>query len=243
MKNNKNKSVKQQGNDTNKNTFKKASYIGAAVLSLAGLMSLFFAFGVTKGSIRLEQNTPVTLPTLAPTPIPATTSVPPAVTERQQPIQTEMPMHEKEQAEPAAARQPLPPALILPVTGDIMVSYSNNAPIKSKTLGDWRTHNALDIQAATGSEVRAAEDGVVEKAYRDQLMGHTIVIAHEGTYKTMYQNLASTEMVQVGEKVTKGQGIAAVGDSAAAEMLDEPHLHFALYCDDAPLNPLDYVAQ
>ncbi len=243
MKNNQNKNSKSKANDVKKNTLKKASYIGAALLSLAGLMSFFFAFGVTKGSIRLEQNTPVTLPTLAPTPAPPAVTAPPAAPKTQQPPQTAIPKAEETETASvvAADRQPEPPKLVLPAEGEISVPYSNGALIKSKTLGDWRTHNAVDIKASTGSEVKAADDGVVEKAYQDKLMGYTIILVHEGTYQTVYQNLASTEMVKEGDKVTRGQCIAAVGDSAAAEMLEETHLHFALLCDAKPLNPLDYV--
>lgn len=223
---------------------KKAPYIGAAIVGIVGLMSLAFVGGISKGSVLLRQNEPVILPTPAPvTPQTQKQRAEQAAPSTPIPIVTPSPAA-AESAAPAVVatdRKPAAPQLILPTNGEILVPFSGERLIKSKTLGDWRTHDGIDIEAATGSEVKAAEGGVVERAFCDKLMGYTIVLAHEGEYKTLYQNLASTEMVTEGETVEQGQCIAAVGDSAAAEMLEKSHLHFALADGETALDPLLYM--
>ena len=38
-------------------------------------------------------------------------------------------------------------AYIMPLSGEIMNPYSNGELVKSKTLGEWRTHDGVDIKA------------------------------------------------------------------------------------------------
>ena len=57
----------------------------------------------------------------------------------------------------------------------------------------------------------------------------------------MYQNLASVNMVEVGMQVTAGQAIGAVGNSAAAELLEESHLHFALLAEESFVDPIPFI--
>jgi len=148
-----------------------------------------------------------------------------------------------EEAEPgyAASAPVTPPKLIMPAAGEIMHPFSGETLVKSKTMGDWRVHSGVDIRASIGDAVYAAADGVIEQAYRDPQMGFTIIVAHGGDYKTLYQNLASVDMVTVGQKVAQGDCIAAVGDSAAAEMLEEAHLHFAMQNGTEFISPTEHM--
>ena len=127
-----------------------------------------------------------------------------------------------------------------PVAGEILRDYAMDTLIYSKTLDEWCTHSGIDIKADKSSVVQASEKGVVESIKNDPRYGLTIIISHDNGFKTVYSNLLTTEFVQEGEEVEKGQTIATVGESASFEVADEPHLHFEMYKDSVTVNPTIY---
>lgn len=48
-------------------------------------------------------------------------------------------------------------------------------------------------------------------------------------------------MVQVGSEVKAGDVISGVGDSGAFESKQQPHLHFELYQDEKPIDPVEIL--
>lgn len=131
--------------------------------------------------------------------------------------------------------------LIMPTDGDILNECSIDKLKKSKTLGDWRTHNGVDIKADMSSAVNAAASGKIVLSEYDTQMGYIVKIAHEGGYETVYANLASNEMAEVGREINAGECLGAVGDSAVFEKLEEGHLHFELKKDGKYINPMEYM--
>lgn len=129
----------------------------------------------------------------------------------------------------------------LPVEGEIIVKHSGNELIYSKTLGDFRKHSGVDIRADMLSKVYSAERGIVKEKKNDAMMGITIVIDHQNGFCSVYSNLSTAEMVEVGQKVEKGTVISGIGDTALSETGEEAHLHFELLKDGAPVNPEDYL--
>jgi hypothetical protein len=88
-----------------------------------------------------------------------------------------------------------------------------------------RRHQGLDIGAPRGSSVVAARGGVV--VYSDNAItgyGNMVMILHPGGDSTFYAHCQAT-FVAAGERVTRGQRIAEVGDTGFA---GGPHLHFEL---------------
>ncbi len=128
-----------------------------------------------------------------------------------------------------------------PCEGDIIKIFSIDKPLKSKTMGDFRTHNGIDIKSDLGSSVYASADGVVDKIYDDNLLGITVLLAHSETLKTEYSNIAGADMVKEGQEVKKGQAIGCVGNSAKGEFLDDAHLHFAVIENGIYVNPEKYI--
>jgi len=128
-----------------------------------------------------------------------------------------------------------------PVAGEILKDYAIDTLLYSKTLDEWCTHSGIDIKADKTSVVAASEKGVVESIKNDPRYGITIIISHTNGFKTVYSNLLTTEFVQEGEEVEKGQTIATVGESASFEIADEPHLHFEIYKDGITVNPTIYL--
>lgn len=129
---------------------------------------------------------------------------------------------------------------IAPASGEILKDFADDSLIYSNTLEEWTTHLGIDIKADKTSIVVASETGKIESIKNDPRYGLTITIDHGNNYKTVYSNLLTTEFVQLGESVEKGQTIATVGDTASFEILDEPHLHFEMYKDGNAVNPTLY---
>lgn len=126
--------------------------------------------------------------------------------------------------------------------GEVQKMYSIDKVIYSKTLQQWKTHDGIDISAATDNVVKAIEKGVVESVYNDSFYGMTIEIEHINGYRSVYSNLDNKVYVTVGETVIRGQKIGKVGNTSVGEYLDDPHLHFNLYLNDKSVNPT-YIFQ
>ncbi|MDP4133625.1 MAG: M23 family metallopeptidase [Bacillota bacterium] len=141
-------------------------------------------------------------------------------------------------AVPTAAIKPL--ALSSPVSGPVSKAFSTQ-PAYSVTMDDWRSHSGIDIAAEAGSEVKAAEAGTVTKVGKDNLLGVYVLIDHGNKTITGYYNLFASPSVAQGQKVTKGQVVGFVGETAMVEKGDAPHLHFELTMNDKKVNPLDYI--
>jgi len=73
-------------------------------------------------------------------------------------------------------------------------------------------------------------------------MGTTVVIRHQDGYTTMYSSLDADVNVSVGDKVEVGQTIGTVGETALLENAIGPHVHFAVTCNDEPMDPAEFLA-
>lgn len=129
-----------------------------------------------------------------------------------------------------------------PVSGTELLAYSVEQLVYNPTTRDWRTHEGVDLSSALGAEVRAACAGTVSAVYEDELLGTTVVIAHDDGYATHYANLGAEPSVTVGQSVSAGQTIGTVGDTALLEAGEEPHLHFAVYLSGEPVDPTEYLS-
>ena len=137
---------------------------------------------------------------------------------------------------------PAPPSLVVPpLVGETVAAFSMDELIYSETLGDWRTHDGVDIAAPLGTQVCAASYGTVTDVRNDDLMGATVVIAHDDGCDTIYANLQDMPTVGVGDEVTAGQIIGSVGSTALGESALPAHLHFAVTRDGEFIDPLEYL--
>jgi len=125
--------------------------------------------------------------------------------------------------------------------GELLRGFASENLVYSETLQEWITHTAIDIKAPKTTVVKAAEAGVVENIKNDPRYGLTIIVSHSKNYKTVYSNLLTTEFVNVGDNVEKGQSLGTVGSTAAFEIADEPHLHFEIIKDGEKVDPTLYI--
>ena len=144
-------------------------------------------------------------------------------------------------APPSAA--PTPAALVFtwPVNGTVIADYSVEALAYSQTMGDWRTHDGLDLAVTLGTKVLATANGTVSAVYQDDFMGTVVEIDHGNGLISQYASLAEVPTVKVGDAVKTGTVIGSVGTTAAVENGLQPHLHFAMYQGGDPVDPHNYL--
>ena len=136
-----------------------------------------------------------------------------------------------------------PQLIVSPLNGEVLTAFSMDTLVYSSTLGDWRTHDGIDIFAKPGTTVQAASAGTVDAVTDDALMGTTITISHADGYQTIYANLQAKPAVSAGDRVTVGQIIGAVGTTAAVESGENPHLHFSVFKNGEPVDPHEFLAK
>ncbi len=129
----------------------------------------------------------------------------------------------------------------MPIQGEIFNEFSNGELVKSITMGDWRTHDGIDIAGEIAQPVKSAAEGVVKSIEQDAMWGTVIEIEHAGGYTTVYCGLNEQTHVTVGEQVEIHQTIASIGDSALEEILEPVHLHFGMKKDGEWIDPLSVI--
>ena len=128
----------------------------------------------------------------------------------------------------------------MPIEGEVFTPYSNGELVKSETLGDWRTHNGVDIMADKGKSVAAAAHGEVEEVIDDPLWGYVVEIEHPGDITARECGLDKNVTVKEGDEVKQGQMIGAVGHIPAESAMPE-HLHLEVLKDDKYIDPLSLI--
>ncbi len=114
-------------------------------------------------------------------------------------------------------------------------TYKRWHPILKK----YRAHLGIDYAAPRGTPVKAAGRGKIIYVGRKGGYGKTVIIRHEGGYKTLYAHLKKYRRgIRRGKYVKKGQVIAYVGSTG---MSTGPHLHFGLYRGSRAINPASVV--
>ncbi len=100
--------------------------------------------------------------------------------------------------------------------------------------GVWRYHSGMDIGCQYGDSVWASDSGTVTLAGVNGGYGNCIIIDHGYVngdyYSTLYGHLSSID-VSVGQEVSQGQYIGAVGSTGVST---GPHLHFEIRNSSGP---------
>lgn len=99
-------------------------------------------------------------------------------------------------------------------------------------------HAGIDIGYPSGTVISAVKEGTVTAAnYYTSGYGYHVIIDHGNGYKTLYVH-CSTLLVNVGDKVTKGQAVAKVGSTGKST---GPHLHLNVYVNGETQNPRNFI--
>lgn len=139
----------------------------------------------------------------------------------------------------ASAAPKLMPDLVKPIKGNITKKFAYDTLVYMKTLNQWSTHFGVDIGGKVGDDVVAALKGTVEDVYKDALLGNCVKIK-SGEVFCVYAGLQKTDGVKKGDAVEAGELIGKLGNTAASETTEDPHLHFEVWVKDTPANPEPY---
>ena len=104
-------------------------------------------------------------------------------------------------------------------------------------LGGRNYHTGVDIGAAGGTNILAANSGKVIKAGWNNSYGYMVMVDHGGGIVTLYAH-SSKLLVKTGDVVTRGQAIALIGSTG---MSTGNHLHFEVRVNGKYQNPLNYI--
>jgi murein DD-endopeptidase MepM/ murein hydrolase activator NlpD len=126
-----------------------------------------------------------------------------------------------------AVKLATPPRLEMPVQGFDPKNLRDNF---DETRGGLRKHEALDIMAARGTPVVAADDGVVTKLFRSLAGGITIYQYDKSeSFAYYYAHLDRyADGLREGQAVKRGEVIGYVGTTGNAPA-NAPHLHFTIF--------------
>ena len=114
---------------------------------------------------------------------------------------------------------------------------SDYGPRTSPTNGASSNHKGIDIGAAYGADIVAADGGTVLVATYSSSGGNYVIIDHGGGLCTVYMH-ASSLTVSAGQTVSKGQVIAKVGTTGNST---GNHLHFETIINNENINPINVV--
>ncbi len=99
-------------------------------------------------------------------------------------------------------------------------------------------HKGIDLAGKRNQSIFAVNNGVV--TYRGQKFrgyGKMVLIEHGDGWSTLYSHLSKYN-VRDGQRVTTGQTIGFMGRSGRASGV---HLHFEIYKNKIPLDPLKVI--
>ncbi|MDA0326183.1 MAG: M23 family metallopeptidase [Bacteroidetes bacterium] len=114
-------------------------------------------------------------------------------------------------------------------------------PVKGTVSSEFNLeeqHYAVDIAVPKNTPVKAAADGRVIFASWTSDSGFVLIIDHDNQLITVYKHNASLIKAQ-GELVKAREVIAISGSSG--ELSTGPHLHFELWSDGNPIDPLSFI--
>lgn len=123
---------------------------------------------------------------------------------------------------------------IWPVSGRITSPFGYRiAPLSIAS----EFHTGLDIANEPGTPIRATADGVVRYSGWANGYGLSMVLDHGFSFSTLYGHLSEL-LVKEGAQVRRGQLIGRVGSTGTST---GPHLHYEVWLDGAPANPVKYL--
>ena len=91
--------------------------------------------------------------------------------------------------------------------------------------------------APRGTPVYVTADGVVTFSGRQRGYGNLVKVRHAFGFETVYAH-NSRNRVKVGQRVTRGDRIAGVGNTGRST---GSHLHYEVRIDNRPVNPKKFI--
>ncbi|CAN7407321.1 peptidoglycan DD-metalloendopeptidase family protein [Pararhizobium sp. LjRoot235] len=117
-----------------------------------------------------------------------------------------------------------------PVRGQVIAGYGANV--------EGNRNDGINISVPEGTPIKAAENGVVIYSGSSlKELGNAVLVRHDDGTVTVYGN-ASELKVQRGQKIQRGQTLAASGMSGTAT---QPQVHFEVRKNASAVNPATFL--
>jgi murein DD-endopeptidase MepM/ murein hydrolase activator NlpD len=130
----------------------------------------------------------------------------------------------------AVAGEGSPPGFAWPVRGRLVAGFGSSVR--------GVPNSGIDIAVAAGTDIRAAEDGVVLYVGNEIAgLGNLIMVRHRDDFITAYAHAQSID-VKVGDTIRRGQVIAKSGQTGTVRA---PQLHFEIRKNAVPVDPAQYL--
>ncbi|MGB5666432.1 MAG: M23 family metallopeptidase [Maribacter sp.] len=125
-------------------------------------------------------------------------------------------------------------------SGDIvdLVLFPPLSGTISEGFNRQKKHYAVDVVAPKDTPIKSVASGIVIFAEWTAETGYVIIIEHKDGLLSVYKHNGSLNKSQ-GDIVRSGEVIASVGNTG--EFTTGPHLHFELWDNGNPVNPLDFI--
>ena len=104
--------------------------------------------------------------------------------------------------------------------------------------GKKEFHLGVDLAGRAGAAVTSIASGIVTWSGRYQAYGNLVEISHGNGYVTRYAH-NKENLVNVGERVEKGQVVAVMGSTGRST---GPHVHFEVLKDGRHIDPRSYIS-
>jgi murein DD-endopeptidase MepM/ murein hydrolase activator NlpD len=103
---------------------------------------------------------------------------------------------------------------------------------------DIKAHPGIDVVTTKDRTVLSCQSGTVLFAGYTQKDGYVLIVDHGSGYISVYKH-NKTILKRTGAKVQMNDPVAIVGSTG--ENSTGPHLHFELWYNQRPVNPVDYI--
>ncbi len=122
----------------------------------------------------------------------------------------------------------------LPVQGTILQAFSGAELVYNQTMGDWRTHNGIDISCEVSDTITSPAALTVKEVTEGGQWG-TVVSLTDSNYEIRISGLGDVS-VKAGDTLKQSQ---AIGKAAAfpAEMALNNHIHVEVLKNGEYINP------
>jgi murein DD-endopeptidase MepM/ murein hydrolase activator NlpD len=124
---------------------------------------------------------------------------------------------------------------IMPTAGWLSSHFTRSR--RHPILHISRPHEGIDVSAPMGAPIVAPAAGRVKTVARERGYGLVLEIDHGNGIVTKYAHCSRIN-VKSGQRVTRGQTVANVGNSGLST---GPHLHYEIHVNGRVVDPLTYV--
>ena len=127
------------------------------------------------------------------------------------------------------------PSFRAPIQGEVIQAFREQVTLESS--GGVYENKGIDIAAAEQAPFYATAAGIVAAVEEHETYGSSIWVDHGNQVFSFYGRCAQID-VKAGQSVRQGEKLGTVETPSEG---GEPLLHFEIWMDDEPVDPLEYI--